>query len=78
MAATSADMVVREGERSRGEKATKFLRRYALTQVERRSTYVKAVGVSRGVAGPTGELDIACAWDKAKNPCRGKGAAHPG
>src|SRR5947209_15686490 len=77
-AAIPADMVVREGERSREGKSTKYLRPYALTQVERRSTYVKAVGVSRGAGGSTGELDIAGAWDKAKNPCRGKGAAHPG
>jgi hypothetical protein len=47
----------------------KFLRRHALTQVERHSIYVEAVAVSRGVAGPPGDLDIACAWDKAKNRC---------
>jgi hypothetical protein len=54
-------MVDREGEISRGNMPTKFLRRYALTQVERPSTYVKAIGASQEDGGSPGDLDIACA-----------------
>jgi hypothetical protein len=57
---------------------TKFLRRYALTQVERHSIYVEAVAVSQEVAGSPGDLDIARTQDKAKNHYRGKGVGPPG
>jgi hypothetical protein len=60
-AAISADMVVREEERSREKISTKYLCRYALTQVGRHSTYVKAFDVSRETVTASGDLDIALA-----------------